>query len=141
MLFRRRYGCGRERGRGRPWAGCKDGGVRELATPKPDAHPWWPSLFLAPALAATAVAAWGLSESTAYILDNPCVTGWGVPWAGPFTTLHSLRLLGAIAAVSVAFAVHGPKTRVTAVISLIVGVVLWAYAAGLMSAPYGWDCD
>lgn len=111
------------------------------ATPKPDGHPWWPSLPLAPALAAIAIASWGVSESAAYILENPCITGWEVPWTIPFTVLHSLGVLGAIAAVFVAFAVRGPNTRATVVICLVVGVLLWIYAAGLISAPYGWHCD
>ena len=112
------------------------------APSNPDAHPWWPALFLVPTLAAIAIAAWGSSEATTYVLENPCITGWDVPWAVPFTVVHSLGLLGAIAAVAIAFARRsGSRTRAIALICLAVGVMLWLYAAGLISAPYGWHCD
>lgn len=109
--------------------------------PHEDGHPWWPALLLAATFAAIAVVAWGQSAATAYTLANPCITGWEVPWTIPFTVFHSLGLPGAVAAVAAAFALRGPKTRAAAIICLLVGFVLWIYAAGLMSAPYGWHCD
>lgn len=83
----------------------------------------------------------GSSEATAYVLENPCITGWQVPWTVPLTVLHSMGLMGAIAAVVIAFALRGSKTRAIAVVCLLAGVVLWLYAANLISAPYGWHCD
>lgn len=111
------------------------------ATSKRDGHPWWPSLLLAPTFAAIAIAAWGQGESATYIRRNPCITGWEVPWTLPFTALHSLGILAAIAAVAVAFAARGRRTRVVALACLVVGISLWGYAGALMSIPYGWNCD
>jgi len=101
---------------------------------------WWPLLALLPAFAALVLAVWGLGAARAYVVVDPCVTGWGVPWGIPFVILLVAGLLVAGVAWLVARTRDEDLTRANAVLALIVVAVVSVVALVVLAAPFGWNC-
>ena len=95
---------------------------------------------LIPAVGAFMVAVYELENARVYVQANPCITGWDVPWTGLFITLNALGIVGSIVSVVIAYSFRGTNTRVVAIVSLVLGIVIWFLALVLHSGPYGWEC-